>query len=601
MRDAGTVRTALGDLDQRLVATAALAEERTLTLTEGYLLSRIDGATSARQVLQLVPLDPDETERTLLGLVLTGRVEYRAAPAPRLVPSPEAEAPPPVDDPAEPVAEPAEASGGTRARHPARGASPRSSPSRPRSSRRRRTPTRALATAELDPETLERRKEILEIFQSLPVKNHFEVLGVEPGLQRRRGEARLHDARQALPPGRPPRPAHRGPARHPRGDLHPRRRGVGGARRREEPRLLRGPLRRRAPAAERRHSRAAEPARRRPQPPEPEPYVTPEETLLKAQLLLSQARYWDAIQVLEATVPQMEPRRHQHRGRILLARAYAKNPNWVRRAEETLQNVVREDPVNVDAHYELGLLYKAGGLAARAQAMFRRVLELRPDHREAAAELGPGEGPGRRPAQAPLRPGQGLLRARTAVRAALLALAAATAVLALGAPRFTWENAGLTVQHPPHQGARALLGAAALAAVALSGTRRARSGRWRSPPRPPWPPSAPSGSRGGSKRSRRACTRGPSPAGRESPGAMSSSSSPGRTPSTSARATAPRSPSPPGASPRRTARASSAPSPVASRTRAAGEQYRQRAASAAGFTPRSERGVRGVRRSTPLR
>ena len=119
----------------------------------------------------------------------------------------------------------------------------------------------------------------------------------------------------------------------------------------------------------------------------------PEETLYKAQLLLSQARYWDAIQVLEAAVPQMEPRRHQHRGRILLARAYAKNPNWVRRAEETLQNVVREDPVNVDAHYELGLLYKAGGLAARAQAMFRRVVELRPDHREAAAELGPGEGP----------------------------------------------------------------------------------------------------------------------------------------------------------------------------------------------------------------
>ncbi len=56
--------------------------------------------------------------------------------------------------------------------------------------------------------------------------------------------------------------------------------------------------------------------------------------------------------------------------------------------------MVREDPANVDAHYELGLIYKAGGLAARAQAMFRRVVELRPDHREAAAELGPGDGGG---------------------------------------------------------------------------------------------------------------------------------------------------------------------------------------------------------------
>ena len=67
-----------------------------------------------------------------------------------------------------------------------------------------------------------------------------------------------------------------------------------------------------------------------------------EETLLKAQLLLAQARYWDAIQVLETAIPQMEPGRHQIRGRILLARAYAKNPNWVRRAEETLHDVVRE-------------------------------------------------------------------------------------------------------------------------------------------------------------------------------------------------------------------------------------------------------------------
>ncbi len=64
------------------------------------------------------------------------------------------------------------------------------------------------------------------------------------------------------------------------------------------------------------------------------------------------------------------------------------------------------------------------------------------------------------------------MTARTAVRVALLALAAAATAVALAAPRSTWENAGLTIQHPPHQGAAALLGAAALAAVARSGTRR---------------------------------------------------------------------------------------------------------------------------------
>ena len=90
-------------------------------------------------------------------------------------------------------------------------------------------------------------------------------------------------------------------------------------------------------------------------------------------------------------MPRMAPARQQNRGRILLARAYAKNPNWLRRAEETLQDVVRQDPANVDAHFELGLVYKASGLAARAQAQFRRVVELRPDHREATIELGPPE------------------------------------------------------------------------------------------------------------------------------------------------------------------------------------------------------------------
>ena len=123
--------------------------------------------------------------------------------------------------------------------------------------------------------------------------------------------------------------------------------------------------------------------------PDDEPaYVSPEEILQRARRLLAQARYWDAIQLLETTVHGMEPRRQQHRGRLLLARAYSKNPNWLRRAEEMLHELVREDPTNADTHYELGLVYKTGGFVARAQGMFRRALELRPGHKEAAAELG---------------------------------------------------------------------------------------------------------------------------------------------------------------------------------------------------------------------
>jgi hypothetical protein len=393
MRDPGAVQAALGDLDQRLVATAALAEERTLTLTEGYLLSRIDGTSSARQVLQLVPLDPDETERTLLGLLLTGRVEYRPAAAPR--PFPQAEivppetAAPPGEEAAEPppapaVPPPSEGDGVA----PEPPAVPDAAP----------TPV-----AEIDPETLERRREILGVFQSLPLKNHFEVLGVEPGCT----DAEARRAYVALA-----KRYHPDVQRDPRlEDLHDVLEAIfirigeafevlkeEGSRARYEARL--GVVRR--PRAPLPRTQGAAPAT----PPAPpaaaaaaETFVPSEETLAKAQLLLTQARYWDAIQMLEVAVPQLEPRRAQHRGRILLAKAYAKNPNWVRRAEETLHDVVREDPANADAHYELGLIYKAGGLPARAQAMFRRVVELRPDHRDAAAEL-----------EAPDAPGGGLLK-----------------------------------------------------------------------------------------------------------------------------------------------------------------------------------------------
>jgi len=59
------------------------------------------------------------------------------------------------------------------------------------------------------------------------------------------------------------------------------------------------------------------------------------------------------------------------------------------------------------------------------------------------------------------------LRGRTAVRVALLALAAAASAVALGPPRLTWENRGLRVQHPAHQAACALVGAAALAAATV--------------------------------------------------------------------------------------------------------------------------------------
>jgi tetratricopeptide (TPR) repeat protein len=112
-----------------------------------------------------------------------------------------------------------------------------------------------------------------------------------------------------------------------------------------------------------------------------------EDALRRAERLLADARYWDVIQLLQVCLPRIPGRVMRDKAHILLARAYLKNPNWVRRGEELLQKVVHENPDNPDAPFLLGVLYDERGLKTRAEAMFRRVLELRPGHREAAARL----------------------------------------------------------------------------------------------------------------------------------------------------------------------------------------------------------------------
>jgi tetratricopeptide (TPR) repeat protein len=106
----------------------------------------------------------------------------------------------------------------------------------------------------------------------------------------------------------------------------------------------------------------------------------------RAEKFMEQEKYWDAIQLLEPAVSALTGKQKQ-RARLDLARAYTKNPNWVHQAEETLHEVVREDPKNAEAYMALGQLYKSGGLRSRSVGMFRKVLELKPEHEEAATEL----------------------------------------------------------------------------------------------------------------------------------------------------------------------------------------------------------------------
>jgi serine/threonine protein kinase len=79
VQDPELVSQALGDMNRVLVLSSSplmQSQKLTLTPTDGFILSRIDGTLSAREVVSLIPLPPADTERSLFGLLCTGTVDY---------------------------------------------------------------------------------------------------------------------------------------------------------------------------------------------------------------------------------------------------------------------------------------------------------------------------------------------------------------------------------------------------------------------------------------------------------------------------------------------------------------------------------------------
>ena len=86
-----TVQRGLGSLDRALVAVdnpPFRMDRITLSPADGYILSRADGSTTARSLIQASPLPAEDVERSLLGLLSTGVVRYLpATPKPAQAPS----------------------------------------------------------------------------------------------------------------------------------------------------------------------------------------------------------------------------------------------------------------------------------------------------------------------------------------------------------------------------------------------------------------------------------------------------------------------------------------------------------------------------------
>jgi DnaJ-domain-containing protein 1 len=371
VQDPDVVRYSLGDMDRvvGLSSDPLLRFQRiNLSPTDGYLLSRVDGTLSAREVMQLIPLPLEETQKSLFGLVSTGVVEFLPLP-PRPRPALERAGPKGRAASALPAA-------GEMAPAPTPPPAVSAPPDRP-----------------VPPDA--RRQEILEAHGALKTRTHFEVLGIT----RESTEAQVKEAYFRMAKRFHPDAHHDAALSDLRDKLEAVFSRLGDAYE-----VLRNP-RIRASYEKALHARAsqAEPAVAVALPvesadPRQEARMA-EEAIRKAARSLAAEKYWETIQLLEPAIGRVEGKVRQT-GRVLLAKAYMKNPNWVKQGEELLLAVLQDDPRHLEAYLLLGNLYKSGGLRSRAVTMFRKVLDLNPEHEEALAQLSqivpeePEPGPG---------------------------------------------------------------------------------------------------------------------------------------------------------------------------------------------------------------
>ncbi|MGE0455408.1 MAG: DUF4388 domain-containing protein [Vicinamibacteria bacterium] len=417
VQDEDVVRFALGDPDRILgLSSDPLLRFQKITLTpvDGFLLSRVDGTLSAREVIELAPVPAEEAQKSLFGLLSTGTLEYLPLPPkPRPARAPTGR----FRLPRQPtrrfvvpkgVAAAAAAAGGT---HPA-AQSDAATPSPPAAEPPQPAaipPAAQAADEEKLKALLAQRDEIQSLHASLKTATHFEILGIP----RASGEAQVKEAYFKLARRFHPDTQH-DPALADLADAieaifirigaaydilrnartrasYEERLGPS----RTPPHVTSGPAPAATASAPQAGSAAQQPAATTAAAPAPvaPPSLDPdslaraaEAAIRRGEKLYSDGKFWDVITEVE---PHLEHARGKSRvrGRLLLARCYLKNPNWLKRGEEELQQVIKLDPTTADAYMLLGTVYKGQGLKSRAAGMFKKVLQLRPEASEAEAEL----------------------------------------------------------------------------------------------------------------------------------------------------------------------------------------------------------------------
>jgi curved DNA-binding protein CbpA len=350
IEDPGAVLKGLGDLDRvvRTVGDPSTSYQRLkLTPEEGFVLSRVDGSSTAKELARLSPLGEETTLRTLYALVLGGLLKL-ATKAPRKTSEAVKPRSPTPKSPAEP----------------------------------------STKQSGLSPEEQEFRDEVLAKYDAATDLTYYDLLGVNPSASNDEIKTGYYRLAKKL------HPDHR---RQERGEDDNARLDAIYLKIQEAYEVISSPARRRLYDFRLQSAAQAQASwdGRKPASADSSKGNVPTPTYSTEQMaelhfdngkrFFKEKRYHEAVESLRDAVRLNPTRADYHH---VLGTVLAKNRRWRKQAEEHLGKAISLDRFNIESYLELGSLYEESGLMSRAHRAYELALGLDPDNPRAREKLG---------------------------------------------------------------------------------------------------------------------------------------------------------------------------------------------------------------------
>jgi curved DNA-binding protein CbpA len=384
MDDMGKVRRALGDPNRVLQTTEdpllLYQKMSTLSQSEYFILSRVDGLSSMADILSISPIGEEQTLRCIYGLVSAGVIEPKGGPAPleedgvKVAPSP---APPPARAAAPAPPPPAPA---YRPPPPAPPPPPKVEIPKPEARAGKAKAEPPAEPAGPSPEEIAVHEDIIEKHASLREATLYDLLGITITANDQEVKKAYYAMAKKYHPDRHHSPYLR--------DVHGLLEELFG-KITDAYQMLSSPLERNRYDAKIRaegpaavvaaggtptSEEANEAARRR----------AAEERYKEGKRHFDEMHFFDAIQCLREAV-RLFPKKNYHK---LLGQALMKNPKWLREAEEQFRLALKMDQFDAESYMGLGDIYESEGMKSRAQKMYEQAATYDPENEALQEKLG---------------------------------------------------------------------------------------------------------------------------------------------------------------------------------------------------------------------